>query len=110
MGGGDNPVDLERNRTSNELALQLVKAQWHPTPAVLHCVGIGMRIHLDPLADSRTQLAAQQLANVLHDALLLSEKDDPRITTLSLSQDLPEYPNHDNVHSFVVVVNNNPFQ
>ncbi|HTR38966.1 MAG TPA: hypothetical protein VMH80_23835 [Bryobacteraceae bacterium] len=109
LGSGGNPIDRERNDAVHELGFQLTRAHWDPDLGVEFCASVfGIQIQLDPTANDRTRLAAEQLSQVLHDALLI-EGRGPLVFSLSLGRDQLRFIN-DGVHSFVVTVGDNPFQ
>ncbi|HUI76837.1 MAG TPA: hypothetical protein VLY24_02950 [Bryobacteraceae bacterium] len=106
LGTGDTPIDSERNSTAGILGRELSKSHWNPTPPMpipLFCSGI--EIGVNPEADIRTQFAAQELAHVLHDALLLEE--GPRVLTQRFEP--PDFVVFNSVRSLVVFIGSNPF-
>ena len=85
----DDPVTTERREAVSELARYLFAMKWviHGGAGAMPCTtnGPDVRIWLDPAASERTTLAAQALASVLHDALLL-EGDNPPVSTWSFDR------------------------
>lgn len=101
LGCGENPVELERNKTSFELRRQLeTVAHWKTEFATGPCktsrARSGMKLYVDSLASDRTRRAATAISQVLRKALLL--------------ETFRPYAECDPQNSFVITVSDAPFR
>lgn len=113
IGNENNPFVVEREATSQEVGRQLLGAHWYSAIISLPCANfVGMRFNVERTADSRTTWAADTLAAVLNEALLLEPGAllPIRRAELPATTPFPAYAAYDPRTTVLLFIYNNPFQ